>query len=186
VLALGNRLLKDDGVGGELLSLLEPFAGQWGRRVELLDGGTCGLALVGEVQDRSAVVFLDAVKLGAEPGSVHVLRKGDLLGMGSRSSVRKGGSTAHEGGAKEILAALELLGCTPEEITVVGVEPGLVETGIGLSEKVEARLEAAAVRARKEISALVENNPGIAAGAFGAGSYDYSGSESPASNGGVI
>src|SRR5581483_1184531 len=116
VLAIGNRLLQDDGVGMELLSRLEAVSEEWGPAVELIDGGTCGLALLGAVLDRAAVVFLDAVRLGAEPGSVHVLRKGDLYSMSGRKS------SAHEGGAKEILAALALLGWTPQEVAVVGIE----------------------------------------------------------------
>jgi len=135
ILALGNTLLQDDGVGAGLLSLIEPIAGTWGPAVELLDGGTSGLALLGEVQGRSAVAFLDAVKLGAAPGSVHVICKKDLLGMSARSS-----KTAHEGGATEILAAAQLLGSMPEKVVVIGVEPEVVATGIGLSPSVKAGL----------------------------------------------
>jgi len=119
--------------------------------VELVDGGTCGLALLGEMQGRRAVVFLDAVKLGAEPGSVHLLRKGDLLSMSGRSS-----STAHEGGAKEILAAAELLGETPEDVLVIGVEPAVVDTGFGLSEPVQARIGQALDRAVQLIDILCD------------------------------
>jgi hydrogenase maturation protease len=150
ILAIGNRLLTDDGVGIEILSRLEPLSREWGEAVELIDGGTCGLALLGAVLDRAAVVFLDAVKLGAEPGSVHVLRKGDLLGMSGRES------SAHEGGAKQILAALALLGETPQEVTVVGVEPASVATGIGLSEVVEARLGEAVNRVRQVVAEIIQ------------------------------
>jgi hydrogenase maturation protease len=152
VLALGNRLLQDDGVGIELLFLLEPYAKSWGAAVELVDGGTRGLALLGEVQDRAAAVFLDAVKLGAEPGSVHVFRKGALLLMGGRAS-----STAHEGGAKEILAAAELLGATPDEVVVIGVEPEVIDTGIGLSGSVRAGLGKAVKCAVQLIEQLLED-----------------------------
>lgn len=150
ILAIGNRLLQDDGVGMELLSKLAPFHEEWGTAVELIDGGTCGLALLGAVLDRAAVVFLDAVKLGAEPGSVHVLRKGELLGMSGH------GSTAHEGGAKDILAALALLGGTPREVAVVGMEPASVATGIGLSEAVEARLGEAVNRVREVVGQFIQ------------------------------
>lgn len=156
VLAIGNRLLRDDGVGMELLSRLEPFSQEWGTAVELIDGGTCGLALLGAVLGRAAVVFLDAVKLGAEPGSVHVLRKGDLLGMGGGGK----GSTAHEGGAKDILAALELLGGTPREVAVVGVEPECFATGIGLSDRVNARLGDAVDRVREVVAGWISDAAG--------------------------
>ncbi len=150
VLAIGNQLLQDDGVGMELLSRLEPVSQEWGPAVELIDGGTCGLALLGAVLGRAAVVFLDAVRLGAEPGSVHVLRKGELLSMSGKKS------SAHEGGAKDILAALALLGGTPQEFAVVGIEPASVATGIGLSEAVEARLGEAVNRVREVVEQFIQ------------------------------
>jgi hydrogenase maturation protease len=66
------------------------------------------------------------------------------------------GSTAHEGGAKDILAALELLGETPREVAVVGIEPASVETGIGLSDRVNARLGDALDRATELIGQFVQ------------------------------
>ena len=71
VLGLGNVLLQDDGVGPALLGLLETLHGK-DDRVQFVDGGTQGLALLGYLSDRQAVLILDAVALGAEPGSVHV------------------------------------------------------------------------------------------------------------------
>ena len=156
VLALGNTLLQDDGVGAELLSRIEPIAGTWGPAVELLDGGTSGLALLGEVQGRSAVAFLDAVKLGAAPGSVHVICKNDLLGMSPGSS-----KTAHEGGATEILAAAQLLGSMPEKIVVIGVEPEVVATGIGLSPSVKAGLSKALDRVVQFIDEVLMEVPHV-------------------------
>ena len=57
LLALGNPLMSDDGVGQELLAKLESEAARWGSRVEFLDGGTQGLALLGKFEGRKAVVF---------------------------------------------------------------------------------------------------------------------------------
>jgi len=143
IVGLGNRLLRDDGVGVELLSRIEPRAAAWRDQVELLDGGTQGLALLGKLAGREAVVFLDAIRMGAEPGTVHVFRGEELGRMGSRAT------TAHEGGVTEILGALALLGETPPEVIVIGVEPGEIETGIGLSEPVGAVLEQAVQRAEE-------------------------------------
>ena len=145
LLALGNPLMSDDGAGQEILSRLSSRA-DWGGRVEFLDGGTQGLALLGTFEGRKAVVFLDAVRLGDKPGAVHVLSGQEVARMGRRAA-----TTAHEGSAPQILAALQLLGETPSEITLIGVEPEVIQTGIGLSPAVQealgtaARLAAAAV-----------------------------------------
>jgi len=150
LLGLGNPLMADDGAGQELLSRLIPEASGWGPQVEFVDGGTQGLALMGAFEGRKAVVFLDAIALGDKPGAVHVLNGKELMGMGARRP-----TTAHEGSAAQILAALELLGETPKEIRMIGVEPEKVGLGIGLSESVRGSLGVAAGLAKMTINRLL-------------------------------
>lgn len=149
LLGLGNPLMSDDGAGQELLARLESEAPKWGQNVEFLDGGTQGLALLGRFEGRKAVVFLDAVRFGDKPGAVHSLRGEELVRMGAP------GTTAHEGSAPQILAALRLLGEVPQEVAVVGIEPERLATGIGLSAAVQASLPAAANVARRTITKIL-------------------------------
>ena len=149
VLAIGNPLMADDGAGQEILAQLESAASEWGSLVEFVDGGTQGLALLGQFEKRKAVLFLDAVRLGFQPGSVHVLSGGELLRMGGRST------SAHEGSAPDILRALELLGETPSEVTLVGVEPERIETSIGLSPAVRNSIGVAAELVRTVMNRLI-------------------------------
>lgn len=150
LLGLGNPLMGDDGAGQSLLARLSSNALDWGESVEFVDGGTQGLALLGTFEKRKAVVFLDAISLGDKAGAVHVLKGEELLKMGGRAT------TAHEGSAPQILTALELLGETPKEIVMIGVEPEKVGLGIGLSPAVEAAIDAAADVARSTISRIIE------------------------------
>jgi len=82
VLGIGNSLLSDDGAG---LVLLEQVRGSdsWPERVEWVDGGTQGIALLGVLSQRRAAVILDAVQLGSPPGTVHVLGMEDLRRFGA-------------------------------------------------------------------------------------------------------
>lgn len=141
VLGLGNLLLGDDGAGLRLLAELERRR-NWGPGIEFVDGGTQGLALLGYLSGRRALLLLDAVALGAAPGTVHLLRTAELEALGAARA-----TTAHEGSARELLAAARLLGECPAEIVVVGVEPEQVRTGIGLSPVVEQAIQLAAERA---------------------------------------
>ncbi len=150
VLALGNPLMSDDGAGQELLSRLASNSSEWGGQVELLDGGTQGLALLGTFEGRKAVVFLDAVRFGDQAGAVHVLSGDEVSRMGRRAA-----TTAHEGSAPQILAALQLLGETPSEITLIGLEPEKIQTGIGLSPAVQASLGRAAGLARMAVTRIL-------------------------------
>ena len=86
VLGLGNLLLGDDAAGLRLLAAVEREGARWGDSVEFVDGGTQGLALLGQLSGRRAAVFLDAVGVGAAPGMVHVLRPTDLAGFGATRS----------------------------------------------------------------------------------------------------
>lgn len=147
LLALGNPLMSDDGAGQALLAQLESAAAHWGSRVQLMDGGTQGLALLGHFEERRAVIFLDAVRLGDKPGAVHVLQGEELARLG-----RGAATTAHEGSAPQMLAALQLLGEVPERVVMVGIEPEQIKTGIGLSAAVVAGLPAAATLARGAIN----------------------------------
>jgi hydrogenase maturation protease len=140
VLGIGNSLLGDDGAGLELLERLRAAPGR-SAAIEWVDGGTLGLALLGVIEARRALLILDAVQMGSPPGTIHVLRREELL------KLRTGG-TAHETGAIQLLNTAALLGDLPGQFAVVGIEPALLRTGIGLSEVVRAALPLAIARAK--------------------------------------
>ena len=136
VLGLGNLLLSDDGVGPVLVEQLANTAEDWNGRVEFLDGGTQGLALLGQISGRQALIIVDALKTGAPAGTIHRLTLNDL-----REVTPGRGNSGHEGNAGELLAAAQLLDQLPERLFVVGVEPERIATGIGLSARVQAALD---------------------------------------------
>lgn len=147
VVGVGNTLLGDDAAGLAVLSELERRQDVWGGAVEFLDGGTQGLALLDRIAGRRAVLILDAVKLGAAPGTVHVLGKWDHRAARA--------STAHESNVAELLEASALLGELPGHVTVVGIEPERVATGIGLSVAVSAAVESAVEAAAAALTEMV-------------------------------
>ncbi len=146
VIGVGNRLLHDDGVGLVLLERLAEAVGPLDD-VEFLDGGTQGLALLGFLEQRSAVLFLDAVGAGAAPGTVHAIADPTL-----RRPSRAG--SAHEGNVRELLSVAALLGQLPERVVIVGIEPAVVRTGIGLSPEADGAVDAALAEARQRLEAM--------------------------------
>ncbi len=138
VLGVGNVLLKDDGVGSRLATELSKKKARWAGAVELADGGTLGMSLLGMLDGRRAVVLLDAVRTGATPGTAREFTPEEV-----QRARPPEGLSPHEGSALEILRAAALLGELPETVVIVGVEPFAVETGYGLSAEVEAGLPAA-------------------------------------------
>jgi len=150
VLGLGNLLLCDDAAGLRLLEMLE--ADSVAQDVDFVDGGTQGIALTGCLAGRKSVLVLDAVGLGAAPGTVHVLNGDDIAKMRARRA-----ATSHEGNGLGLIEMSRLLGELPDELVVVGIEPAKVKTGIGLSPEVEAGLEEALARAREILGRFVES-----------------------------
>jgi hydrogenase maturation protease len=135
VLGVGNLLWADEGFGVRCVEAL-------GERydvppeVELLDGGTLGLALVPLLIDATHVLLFDAVAHRGEPGSLIVARDEEIpaLMYGNKLSV-------HQVGMNDILASLDLLGHRPECFTVVGVKPvELADYGGSLTERVQAQV----------------------------------------------
>ncbi len=150
VAGLGNLLLGDDGVGLRLLDELRA-AVAWPPEVEFVDGGTQGIALLGWIENRQAVLILDAIGLGAPPGSVHCLPDFQPGTVTQRSS-----RTAHEGNCLSLLNAAKLAGCLPARVAVVGIEPEDLHTRIGLSAAVERAVGEATTRAREILTAMLE------------------------------
>lgn len=148
VLGIGNLLLSDDGAGLALLKELQEEIRD--PRVEFMDGGTQGLNLLNRISGRKLVLFVDAVARGAAPGTIHTMTGEEVL-AGSPS-----GTTAHDAGARELLAAAMLTGDMPEETRVVGIEPESLETSIGLSRRVRSVIPEAVAQARSILDSFLD------------------------------
>jgi hydrogenase maturation protease len=142
-------LLSDDGVGPALLDQLAGSAARWNGQVEFLDGGTQGLALLGHLSGRRALIIVDALKTGAPPGTVHRLTLPEL-----REASPGRASSSHECNAGELLAAAQLLDELPDQLFVVGVEPEKITTGLGLSPSVREALPTASDQVNGLLSQL--------------------------------
>ncbi len=119
ILALGNPLRGDDGVGVAILETLV-CEGALPEGITLLDGGIAGLETVLLMQGYQRVIIIDAAEIGQVPGvwmrfapSKAVLqpRNADLQG------------TLHNAGLTEALTLGEALGILPPEIVIYGVQP---------------------------------------------------------------
>ena len=133
VLGLGNPLMGDDGVGLAVLSRLQQ--GWECEGVHLVDGGTWGMNLLPLIEDTRRLLLLDAIRLGVEPGTLHLLTRDQLPRYLSHKL------SPHQIDLKEILALAEFRGTLPEVAVALGVEPAAVELSTTLSQPVEARLE---------------------------------------------
>lgn len=147
VLGVGNELFTDEGLGVAAAHRLaaDPAAGR--AVVEVLDGGTLGLALLPEIADREAVLVLDAILAdGAAPGELVVLHDDEVTQAGALLI------SAHQLGVAEALAAADFAGRRPRRLAAVGMVPACLDTGYGLSPTAAAGLDRL-VRAAQDILA---------------------------------
>jgi hydrogenase maturation protease len=138
VLALGNPLRGDDGVGAAVLEQLAQVDLPPG--VELLEGGTPGLETVLLLQGYRRAIIVDAAAMGREPGEWARLLPGRDAELQADDLYLRG--TLHYAGLAEALALGEALAVLPEEIVIYGIQPTEIGWSPGLSAVVQAAIPA--------------------------------------------
>ena len=140
VLGLGNVLMGDDALGPWVIETL--LAGwEFPEGVSVLDVGTPGLDLTPFLAHADTVILVDTVKADGPPGTLRVYPREQLLSRPPQPRV-----SPHDPGLTEALLALDLAGAAPRDVLLVGVVPGAVAQGVGLSPEVRRAVEKAAVQ----------------------------------------
>jgi hydrogenase maturation protease len=129
ILGVGNLLLRDEGVGVQVIKALEDRPLPAG--IELLDGGTLGIDLLAYISEAERIIVVDAVKGGGEPGAIYRLTP-EILGQFKEQAL-----SLHQVGFLEVLDLSEQLGNRPEAI-IYGIEPQVIDWGLELTEPVQA------------------------------------------------
>ncbi len=144
VLGLGNVLCSDDGLGVMAVSaLMRAF--EWPPEVEVLDGGTLGLALLPYVEEAEAAILVDAIRGDAAPGSFMRLEGAEVAaGVEHRLS-------PHQVGVADLLDGARWLGRYPTRVVLLGLVPATIELGVGCSPAVQAALPVLVDRLVEEI-----------------------------------
>jgi len=127
ILGVGNVLCTDDGLGPYVIKVLESryeFPGG----VEVVDLGTPGLDLTPFLADARMVIVIDTIRGQQAPGSLRLLRDGEIVAAPPPSRM-----SPHEPGLREALMATEFSDSSPDEILFVGVIPESTDQGTRLT-----------------------------------------------------
>jgi hydrogenase maturation protease len=135
VLGLGNALLSDDGVGVHAVRRLEASYAPAPSGVACRDGGTIGLALLGEIEDADSLIIVDAARFGGSPGAIELFEQERF-----DARIRSGRQSAHDLALSELIDAARLTGGLPERRALLGVEPASVAWGLEPTPAVAAAL----------------------------------------------
>lgn len=146
VLGLGNSLMTDDALGSRAVAALaEKFT--FPPQVTVLDGGTLGLDLLPRLEGVGRLLILDAIDMGAAPGTVFRLEGEEV------PRAFAGKLSVHQMGVQDLLAVAELQGHLPSELVALGVQPGSIEIGLHLTPEVEAAFPELVAAAERELVA---------------------------------
>jgi hydrogenase maturation protease len=133
VLGLGNLVHSDDGLGVHAVQDLQQDP-RVPRDVVLMDGGTQGLALLPHISAFQRLLVIDALDVGEPPGTLVRVEGKALQNLPGKASV-------HQLGFADLMVALELLGESPEEIVLFGVQPLSIDWGTELTAPVREALD---------------------------------------------
>jgi hydrogenase maturation protease len=132
ILGIGNILLSDEGVGVHVANELAKM--DLPPDVSVVEGGTDGFRLLNVITEADRLIIVDALKGGAEPGSIYRFDVGDVKSCpsGFKTSV-------HQIGILEVIDLSGLIGKTPHT-TVIGIEPKSLEMTMELSPEVREKV----------------------------------------------
>ena len=131
VLGIGNLLLSDEGVGVKAVEELENRY-DCSDAVEIVDGGTSGSELLPYFDDRSHILIIDAVKTGNQPGTIVRIENPPAFFQKKISP--------HQIGLADVLGLAAITDNLPRNITLFGIEPKELSTGLDLSTEVARNL----------------------------------------------
>ena len=123
LIGLGNILMQDDGVGVHAVKEIEERF-RFTPKIDIVDGGTLGLALLPLIEGYARVLFVDAVDAGLEPGTI-VVREGEQVPALMESQV-----SVHQAGLADLMYAARLAGMMPSEVCLVGIQPQSVSLSL--------------------------------------------------------
>ncbi len=153
VIGVGNALRRDDGAGVEVarrLGARADAAGAADAAIAVLEYEGEPLGLLELWEGARGAVLVDAIRSGAEPGTIHRVDA-------SREPIPallRGSSSTHAVGVGEAVELARALGRLPERVVVYGVEGACFDAGSGLSEEVAGAVDSLAERVLREARSL--------------------------------
>ena len=125
--------MQDDGAGAHLIQRLEAQY-RFPSQVTLLDGGTLGLDLLPRLEGVERLLLVDAIDTGGAPGTLKRLH-GDEIPTALMTKL-----SPHQMGLQDLLGVAALIGISPQEAVLWGIQPAVLALGLELSPAVAAQM----------------------------------------------
>ncbi len=135
VLGLGNPIMSDEGIGPALVQRFMDRAQDYAP-IEFVDAGTGGFSLLYHLEGANKVVFIDCAQMGDQPGTLRRFTCDEV-----QTVKRLAHFSLHEGDLLTLIDKAKELGQCPEEIVIFGIEPELIDFGLGLTETLSGQMD---------------------------------------------
>ena len=135
IIGVGNLLQRDDGVGVHAVRALQPFFEDCSN-VSCIDAGTLSYELLEWVASSDHTIIIDAAYMRALPGTVKVFEDDEIAHQFKHATVH----SVHQITLRDTLLTSQTLYSKPTKVTLIGVEPDVIEWGTALSPKVSLAL----------------------------------------------
>jgi hydrogenase maturation protease len=144
IIALGNELYGDDGVGPVVLDELrkEDVADS----AELINAGSDAFVLLDHLLQKDPVVIIDCARMGKKPGDVLKFRTSRILPQWISNNL-----SLHGFSIGDILTMARQLNNSTESV-VIGIEPKSIVFNTGLSTEISRNIPAIIDLVREEIT----------------------------------
>lgn len=147
VLGIGNILWADEGFG---VRAVEAFHQTWAfedPNALVCDGGTLGMYLFDRICRTKNLLIFDCCDFKGKPGEMRILRD-DEIAVWTSTKI-----SPHQTGMNDLLCAAALQDCSPTAITVIGVQPIVLDDyGGSLTPQIKECIPSAVRAAHDEIT----------------------------------
>ena len=133
ILGVGNPYRRDDGIGPAVIAHLQ--ADPLADGIDLLDGGTDGLALLEEIKKYAHVLIIDAVQMGKIPGEVCLFSPEE-----AKLTVATDALSTHGFGLAEVIGLMEKLEIKTD-LRIIGIQAQDLSFGEEMSQDVSSKIE---------------------------------------------
>ena len=143
IIGIGNPYRGDDGVGHRIAQDIKKKSPD---HVNVIEQSGDGISLIDSWKDSDAVILIDAVHSGAQPGTIH---RFDIHTQAIPTKYFH--YSTHAFGVAEAIELARALKQLPKNLIVYGIEGKCFEAGIGLSLEVEKAVEEVMMRVKQDI-----------------------------------
>lgn len=150
VIALGNILRGDDGVGPAVLDYLR-FNGV-SEKAQLIEAGSDAFAVLDHLLQPEPVILIDCARMGKAPGDVRIFHLSEITLTITEQLV-----SLHGFSMAEVYQMARKMGPVADCV-IIGIEPGSVEFNQELTGAVRESIPAAAQLVNLEMKRYAEKN----------------------------